>query len=156
MTDPSDALPSFQEALRTGEISLQATKSDPDLGIYFDRPNDSMRMTYAYVQQGVVVAIAMIVQQDFEEGRPCFHLGYAVHEGHRREGWGKRIASASVADFLPGMKRAGVAAFQVEAVVGLDNPASQRIAGEVISKNPREITDSVSGLPALHYSMVVG
>jgi hypothetical protein len=36
MTDPFDALTSFQQALANGEIDLQAGELDPDLFVYVD------------------------------------------------------------------------------------------------------------------------
>jgi hypothetical protein len=39
----------------------------------------------------------------------------------------------------------------VEAVVGINNRASQRVAEQTVSPTPEAITDGVSGLPALRY-----
>jgi hypothetical protein len=72
------------------------------------------------------------------------------------QGWGRKVAISAIDDFKQGMVRAGVTSFYLEAVVGIDNVASQRIAACGISPSPKDITDNVSGLPALHYSMHVG
>jgi hypothetical protein len=38
MTDPTDSLASFQEALLASEIRLQRGKLDPDIFVYMDNP----------------------------------------------------------------------------------------------------------------------
>lgn len=45
----------------------------------------------------------------------------------------------------------GVSAFSIEASVGTDNEPSMRVATATIATSPVQITDDVSGLPALHY-----
>jgi hypothetical protein len=75
-----------------------------------------------------------------------------VPEAERGKGWGKQIVAAAIAELKNGLSRAHPGAtFYVEAVVGLHNVASQHVAAAVISNTPKQITDSVSGLPALHY-----
>jgi GNAT superfamily N-acetyltransferase len=155
MTNPYNALVSFQHALDLGSIDLQPCRTDPDLVIHLDTPNGKTRMSHAYIEDGVVVALAMVVHDGFEDGLPCFDMGYAVHEDHRGRGLGRKIAAATAEAFQAGMDQAGVAAFHLEAVVGLENVASQHIAASVISQTPERITDSVSGLPAWKYSKLV-
>ena len=50
-----------------------------------------------------------------------------------------------------GMARNGLKTFYVEAIVGMHNTASQRVAAKVISDKPVATTDAASGLPALQY-----
>lgn len=51
--------------------------------------------------------------------------------------------------------QAGVRSLYIEAVVGIANIGSQRIADDV-TPTREEITDSVSGLPAYRYVLPVG
>ncbi|ELH1552299.1 N-acetyltransferase, partial [Pseudomonas aeruginosa] len=44
--------------------------------------------------------------------------------------------------------------FYVEAVVGVDNEPSKRVAGQFFTE-PKETVDGESGLPALHYIKLV-
>jgi hypothetical protein len=57
----------------------------------------------------------------------------------------------AILEMREGFGRAGHGGFWIEAVVGVDNPASQRVAAAVLTSSPEPITDDVSGLPALHY-----
>jgi hypothetical protein len=54
MTDPSDALKSFQQALVDGEIQLQRGQIDPGLFVHLDRPNGQPRFTYVRLQRQTV------------------------------------------------------------------------------------------------------
>jgi len=156
MTDPHDALVAFQQGLDDGEIPLQQAKEDPDIWICRDQPNGNTRLSYLLVRDRIIVALAMIVHDGFSAGSPCFGVGYAVHEGYRGKGLGNRIASSATKEFVSGMVGAGVKSFFLEAIVGVDNLASRRIAEKIISASARGITDSVSGLPALLYSRRIG
>ncbi len=50
-----------------------------------------------------------------------------------------------------GFNRAGIKAFWVEAIVGEDNVASQRLAENVLSEQVKKATDSYSGDPIVQY-----
>lgn len=98
-----------------------------------------------------MTALAMFVSGDFIEGLPSFNVGYAVDTSHRGQGLAKELLTQAIAELKKGISDAGIAGFFVEAVVGMDNVASQHVANATISNSPEEITDDVSGLPALHY-----
>ena len=85
------------------------------------------------------------------DGKPCFNIGYATPEHLRRQGRAKEAVEAAIAEMRHGFSRAGIAAILVEAVVGFDNAASQRVAEQKISPTPIQIVDHVSDLPALQY-----
>ena len=151
MTDPSDAMTSFQEALRLGEIPLRPGAVDPELYVFADNPMGSSRLTYVRLDGQTVTAFASFVASEPIDGLPCLQLGYAVPESFRGGGRAGEIVEAAIADIRVGLGRNGVPAFYIEAVVGKDNLPSQRVAERAISDSPTEITDSVSGLPARHY-----
>ncbi len=50
-----------------------------------------------------------------------------------------------------GFARANIRTFYVEAIVGVHNAPSQRVAAATISDAPIEETDKISELPALQY-----
>jgi hypothetical protein len=54
-----------------------------------------------------------------------------------------------------GFRDAGQAGLAIEAVVGADNAASIAVASKVLSDSPRDVTDSISGKPALQFVLKV-
>jgi hypothetical protein len=145
---------SFQEAILADVISLQRAAFDPDVFVYIDNlPNGKTRISYARMSGKKVLAFANFVSTGFEQGLPVFQVGVAVPESERGKGRAKDIVAVGIAELKHGLSRAHPGAtFFIEAVIGLDNNASQRVAAAVISPNvPKTIVDAVSGLPALHY-----
>jgi len=86
MTDPFDALTSFQQALLDGEISLQAGELDPDLFVHFDKPTGVPRITYVRLDGQTVTALALMVRTEPMHGLPCFQAGVAVPEAYGGKG----------------------------------------------------------------------
>lgn len=156
MTDPSDALASFQQALLNGQMRLQRGALDPDLFLHFDRPDGvTARLTYVRLDRQTVTALAMFAMVDPMDGLPCYQVGYAVPEAYRGEGRAKSVVEAAIAELRHGLLRNNISTFYVEAIVGTDNEASKRVAVTTISATPVAVTDEVSGLPALHYTRKV-
>jgi ribosomal protein S18 acetylase RimI-like enzyme len=71
-----------------------------------------------------------------ENALPCFQIGIAVHKAYRRKGLAKRMLASSICEIHDGFRGAGHPAFYIEAVVGHDNKASQRLC-EGVSGSPR-------------------
>lgn len=156
MTDPSDALRSFQQVILTGSMSLQRGALDPNLFVHLDQPNDRARFTYVRLNGTTVMALVIFALTEPMEGLPCFQVGYAVPEAYRNKGYAKSIVQAAMAELKHGLCRSHPnAEFYVEAVVGTDNVASNRVAALTISTTPHPITDEVSGSPAFHYTRKV-
>jgi hypothetical protein len=151
MTDPSDALRSFQQAFIDGEMQLRRGEIDPELFVHVDRPQGETRFTYVRLQHRTVTALAIFVLTEPIEGIPCFQLGCAVPEAYRGQGRAKSIVDASIIEMKNGLARNKIPAFYVEAIVGTHNEASQHVAAAAISSTPVEVTDQFSGLPALQY-----
>jgi GNAT superfamily N-acetyltransferase len=149
MTDPSAALQSFQLCLET--LALQRCKLHSDVFLLVDQPNGSPRFTYALLDRATVTALAILAVVEPQDGVPCFQIGYAVAENFRRRGLARKLVTAAIAELRHGLSRNGISNICVEAVVGTDNIASQRVAAATICATPTNITDSVSGLPALYY-----
>lgn len=151
MTDPSSALELFQQYLLAEDVPLEPGKFDPQLFAYVDYPHEMMRISYVKLENRTVTAFVEFVQADFIEAVPCFQIGYAVPTRYRRQGRAKDAVAAALKELEYGLTRNGVATFYVEAIIGIDNAASQRLAAQTLSVAPASITDDVSGLPALHY-----
>ena len=149
MTDPTDSLKSFQEHFSLGVIDVQPGALDRDLFVYQDQPNGTLRLTYVRLNGQTVTALVLFVLTDPIDGVPCFQLGYAVPEVYRSQGVAKAAVSAAIAELKHGLGRNGAKPFFIEAIVGADNLASQRVASETLSVETEEITDVVSGLPGL-------
>lgn len=151
MTDPSNALRSFQDVLLRGGIQLRRCVLHPDMYVYADRANGRARFTYVTFEDSTVTAFVNLVPCDPIEGTPCFQIGYAVPEAYRRQGRAKSIVGMAMEELQHGFGGKLGAALYVEAIVGLDNTPSQRVAEQVISATSDAITDEVSGMPALRY-----
>ncbi|MGH6710053.1 MAG: GNAT family N-acetyltransferase [Bradyrhizobium sp.] len=156
MTDPHDALPSFEQALRSGELKIQAGALDRELIVHLDQPTPGVnRMTYAKLDGKKVVGLVQMVPAGFIDGLPCFQAGIAVAKKYRRKGHAARIFTAVVAEMKHGFARANIKSFYVEAIVSVDNEPSKRLAAATLSPTPAEVTDELSGLPALQYLLKV-
>jgi len=151
MTDPSNALQSFQQALLRGGMQLRRGVLDPDLYLYVDNPNGETRFTYVKLEGRTVTALVSFALCDPIEGMSCFSIGYAVPEAYRNQGRAKEAISAAISEMQHGFGRHGHSVFYVEAIVGADNKSSQRVAEQVISDTPVAVTDQISGLPAFQY-----
>jgi RimJ/RimL family protein N-acetyltransferase len=156
MTDPSAALESFQEAFTNDPAPLKRGAIDPELFVHLDYPTDKPRFTYVRIDGGTVTALVMFAFVGQIEGEPLFQIGYAVPERYRGQGRAKEIVVAAIAELKNGFRHNGVhGAFCIEAVVGIDNESSMRVAAATISSSPVQITDNMSGLPALHYVLKI-
>ncbi|MBN8791024.1 MAG: GNAT family N-acetyltransferase [Stenotrophomonas nitritireducens] len=151
MTDPMNALISFQQALATGGVSPQMAELHNDVLVLFDHPNGVPRFTYALVREQSVVAVAVFVPTDPIDGTTCFNSGYAVDQRHRSKGLGKEITQKAFDELTEGFRRAGFPGLYVEAIVSTSNEHSQRLANRLFSDSPTACTDEESGQPALQY-----
>jgi len=149
MTDPFDALASFQKMLPLGVLPLQRAQLDPTVRVMVDEAAPGvMRFTYVRTLVQRATEMALLVTCEPIDGRPCWALGYAVDPDYRGQGRAKSIVAAALMEFETGMRRAGALPMYVETVVGADNAASLKVATHLFEEG-EPITDSVSGLPAL-------
>ena len=151
MTDPSNALQSFQQALLRGEMQLQRGVLDPDIYLHVDDPNGQTRFTYVKLEGRTVTVLVIFALCDPIEGTPCLNIGYAVPEAYRNQGRAKEAIRTAISEMQHGLGRQGHSVFYVEAIVGADNKSSQRVAEQAISDTPVAVTDQISGLPAFQY-----
>jgi hypothetical protein len=156
MTDPMDALVSFQKALLDGEIRLRPAQLDAELFVFADNPApDVHRISYVRLDGLTVKAFVNVANAGFRDGLPCLQLGVAVPVQYRNKVEAKSILASAIAELEHGFRNV-MPAFYVEGVVGIDNEPSKRASAATISPTPTAITDSVSGLPALHYVRKIG
>lgn len=155
MTDPHDGLVSFQSALKLGLLQLSKCKIHKDLKFLYDMPNNSPRITYALLDRNnVVKATASFVPVDPCDDGPCFGVGYAVAEPFRGKGLAYEILEKSLDEFIA-LSKGKTPRMYIETIVGVDNIASQKVSSRFINDAPDEVTDKLSGLPALHYMRFV-
>ncbi|RML67910.1 GNAT family N-acetyltransferase [Pseudomonas syringae] len=158
IANPHIGFVSYQAALRDGIIKPLRCYSHPDLYMMQDHPATGvLRITYAFHSGKVAKAYAVYIQADPIEGKPCFGVGYATAENYRNRGLATEILKASMEELRQGLSRhMPEPGFYVEAIVGVENQASQRVAARTLCDAPDAIEDSESGLPALHYIKLVG
>lgn len=160
LVDPHIGFVSYQEALLDGSISPTPCESHPELFVMRDEPEPEsgvQRLTYAFNSGKVSKAYAVYIQANPLDGKPCFGIGYATADPFRNQGLATEIVIASMRELKQGLSRhLRKPGFYVEAIVGIDNHASQKVAARTLSDSPHSITDDESGLPALHYVKLVG
>lgn len=76
-------------------------------------------------------------------------------EAYRCRGWATEILHQGLDELTHGLVRHGAKQFYVEAVVGISNLASIRVATKFLSDSPIPTTDSASGEPALAFTRLV-
>lgn len=155
MTDPTPAMISFEQALREGEVRPKRCELDCDLYVFTDDMHGVRRWTYVRLDGMTVVAFVNAMLVEPVEGSPCFQFGCAVPERFRRQRYATSTLRAAIAEMRNGFGRTGVKTFYVEGIVHVDNAASRRVSERAISKTPVEVTDGVTGLPALQYLLKV-
>ena len=151
MVDPMDALVKLQKAIGSGVVRMNACDLYPNLGVWMDEPAGKTRFTYAKIIGSKVEAIAMFVHDGYIEHVPCFQVGYAVVETMRQQGVASDLVSKAVEEMRNGLGRNGAKSFYLEAVVGVTNLASTKLASRLLSDTSQAITDEYSGEPALRY-----
>jgi RimJ/RimL family protein N-acetyltransferase len=155
MTDPTDTLEAFQKALDEGVLSPQRCELDREMYVHLDQPNGDPRFTYVRVEGRTVTALGVFVVVEPIDGVACFQLGYAVPPASRGRGFAAGLVLAAIAEMRHGFARARVERFCIEAVVGADNAASQRVAEKIGFGKGKGMIDKLSGKPALQYVLQV-
>jgi len=151
MTDPMNALKELQKALENKWVKLTPCDIHKEMSVIADQPNGVVRFTYALVENGKVHAISLFAITDPVEGLPCFNVGYAVLENMRGNGSGTEILKKGIEELYQGFARNGHREFYIEAVVGVENHASNSMAKKLISESPSRCQDHLSGEEAFQY-----
>ncbi|AYD05110.1 GNAT family N-acetyltransferase [Neorhizobium sp. NCHU2750] len=152
LVDPADALVQFQQAIAMDAIPLQPCELDPSIVVCLDKPNGKVRFTHLDLDGRTVTAMVMLVAGEHRGGIPCFDIGYAVPKPFRGQGRAARLVAQAIREMKHGLGRAEFETFYVEAVVGLDNAASQKVAAASLASKAVPTRDEYTELPALQYS----
>lgn len=156
MTDPIDALNSFQEALLDGKIVLQRGDLYPDIYLTRDEPIlGKFRFTYLRLENTKITALVNFAPCAPIQRIPSVQIGYAVPEEYRKQGRAKEAVRMAIAEMKNGFQRAGVKTFFIEAIIGADNISSQIVAAKTISETRESIVDEISGVPAFRYLLKI-
>ncbi|POU76077.1 N-acetyltransferase [Leclercia sp. LSNIH7] len=150
MVDPSDSLISFQDALANKLITLSSCVVHPEMKVLLDDAEGTPRITYALLDGEKVQGIAIYVPAEPIDGMPCFGLGYAVDEHYRKQGVATKIVQKSMDEMRAGFRKT-IPKFYIEAIVGVDNHGSNKVASRLISEKPTACDDTYSGKPAQQY-----
>lgn len=152
LTDPHNALLSFQRALQNHAVAPQPGELDPSVLVYADQPNGVLRLTYVRLEgQKVAALVSFIESEPIEPGVPCYGIGYALHQKYRQQGRAKSLVEAAVKELRNGLGRNRVSALHVEAIVGVDNVGSQHVAASTLTPVATPGIDQYSGVPILQY-----
>lgn len=155
MTNPMNALVQLQMALDEGVVRLHPCDIHRDISVIADKPNGTVRYTYAKVSNGTVQSIALFALIDPIDGIPCFQLGWATLEALQGRGLATDTVANGMDELVNGLKRHGDGKFYFEAVVSESNVPSQAIAKRLLSESPVKCTDVYSGEAALQYLRLV-
>lgn len=150
MTDPTDALVSFQEALLTGKLHLERGRVNPDVYMHVDIANGKPRFTYAFLEEQTVIALAAFAKNGSYGELANIAVGYAVPEAYRNKGLAKAILRAGIIEMQNGFK--SMPPFYVEAVVSEENVASLKVAQTLLGEELERFIDSPSGQPCVRFA----
>ncbi|MBM94441.1 MAG: GNAT family N-acetyltransferase [Oceanospirillaceae bacterium] len=153
LVDPAIGLKSFQQELKKGGIKPKRCTSAPSLFVETDSPDPSvLRITFAFVNNKRTPAYAVFILVEPINGVPCWGLGYATDERARNKGHAVKIVNAGLQELKTICKRLYPGqGFYVEAIVGRDNEASQKVAERTLGGDPEEIVDDETRVPAYYY-----
>ncbi|WP_411902745.1 GNAT family N-acetyltransferase [Methylorubrum thiocyanatum] len=155
MTDPTPAMVSFEQALKAGYIKPRRCELDPELYAHYDEPHGVERWAFVRLDGTTVTAFVNAMPAEPVDGHGCLQLGCAVPAPFRRRGLATSTLKAAIAELRHRFGRSGIGIFYVEGIVNVENVASRRASERAISANPVEVTDRLSGLPALQYLLKV-
>jgi hypothetical protein len=150
--DPMNGLAARESAFRSGSLNLRPVTTHPLLHACARNDDSGPVLCYIILEGNQVTAMVnfrprMPVVHDV----PAFNIELAVPEDRRGGGRGREAVGAALLELRHELARAGVRAFDVEAIVETDNPASMHIAEELISEYAVPTIDQYSGKRAFRY-----
>ncbi len=127
----------------------------PDIKMTVDHPNGFHRFTYVMKAYGVIKSYAILIIAEPLNGKPCLSIGYASPQKFQGCGLASEIIEQSIKEIKNGLKARNINEFYIEAVIGIENIASQRIAEKILSNKRKQIIDELSGEDAYYYKKLV-
>lgn len=150
LPDIESALHSFQSALDDGRIEVSPGELEPDVRVLVDVADGSPRFTFVKLDGARVTAMVQFMAAEPYEGQPCFGVSWAVPVELRGQGRAGAMLLAAVREFRHQVS-SRLPVFWIEAVVGVENLASQRVAQKVISAESSRSIDDEAGVPIFQY-----
>jgi RimJ/RimL family protein N-acetyltransferase len=150
MTDPTDALTIFQNAMLAGPVDLDQGQVDPSVYVHLHRGQRTPQYTFVFLDGKKVRAFATFALNGTYKGHPNLAVGYAVPEAYRNKGLAKAILRTGIAEMQNGFK--GMPLFYVEALVSEQNAASLKVAEAVLGEELERLNDGHSGEPAVRFA----
>ncbi len=155
MTNPLEGLLELQAGIESG-LQMIECPGDSGLSVVFDQPEGVIRMTYAMIEDGVVSGYTVFVKDQPIGGVDVFDIGYAIREEYRGKGLATRIVTSSIELLTDTMRFGGhFDSYYIEAIVGVGNLPSNKLARKIISDSPKQIVDEHSGEDAYQYLRLV-
>ncbi|UYZ83583.1 GNAT family N-acetyltransferase [Entomomonas sp. E2T0] len=155
MIDVNAILIQFQEALLENKIELFPSEKYPNLYMMLDDADGNSRMTYAFIEKDLKVkAIAIYLHMEPIGYTTCVGVSYAVAEDFRNQGIAKLILEQSISDLTDKMPEY-INEIYIEAIVGISNIPSQKVAEKVLSSTPKKTVDAFSNQDAYQYVRLV-
>lgn len=155
LVNPMDGLISLQDAMDKKLVEFTPGELSSDIVMHFDQPEGETRFSFAKIVNDEIQAYSVFVMAEPLNGLLCLNLGYAVPKKYRQQGLALDILEKSIKELANGLGRNNIKEFYLEAIVGTNNEASQKLAYKVISNIPQKCTDSVSGQDALSYTKLI-
>lgn len=150
MVNPMDGLLELQKAMDNG-FKLTSCTIYTELLVIVDNPENKLRFTYVNVIDKKIIAYCVYVVTDPIDSVLCLNIGYAVPNKCQSQGLGAEIIQKSIGELKHTIKGQGINEFYIEALTGIDNIVSQKLAKKYVSTKFDKVTDSYSRQPAYHY-----
>ena len=155
MTNPLEGLLELQAGIESG-LQMLECPGDNGLSVVFDQPEGVIRMTYAMIKDGMVIGYTVFVKDQPIGSVTVFDIGYAVREEYRGKGLATRIVNSSIDLLTDTMGLGGhFDSYYLEAIVGIGNLTSNKLAHKIISDTPKQIVDKHSGEDAYQYLRLI-
>ena len=151
MTDPIDALISLQKAVNDSTVHMTEGKFYPNVKCLIDYPDGETRYTYAKIIDNEVQAIAILGLIPMASDVPYFQIGFGVKKSKRGQGMGIRLMKQALKELVNDISTSSMKEFYLQAIVNVENEASNNISRKYISNSPTSIFDTLSGEPAYQY-----
>jgi len=142
----------FSDAFDKKIIDLHPCEISKDLYLHVDKPEGTIRLTYAMFSNDktTVTAITIIhFYEPYQNGISKWSMGWCVHPDYRNKQLGYTIARLALDEFVKNMGPKMPSDFYIEASVDAGNIASRRIAEKLIGNE--EIVRGKDNVEAYSY-----